>query len=117
MKHRKKQVILDRKAAPRKALLLSLATSLVLFEKVKTTEAKAKAIKPLADKLITLAKKKTLVSKRELNALMLDKKAVKKLIEVYVPRFADRTSGYTRVVKLGVRKGDGATVAQIEYLQ
>ena len=61
--------------------------------------------------------KKTLVSKRELNALLQDTKAVKKLIEVYVPRFANRTSGYTRVVKLGVRRGDGATVAQIEYLQ
>ena len=116
MKHRKKQVILDRRAAPRQALLLNLATSLVLFEKIKTTEAKAKAIKPLADKLITIAKKKTLVSKRQLTALMQDKKAVKKLLEVYVPRFADRASGYTRIVKLGVRRGDGATLAQIEYL-
>lgn len=117
MKHRKKQVILDRKAAPRQALLSNLLTSLILFEKVKTTEAKAKAIKPLADKVITLAKKKTLVSKRELIAMLQDKKAVKKLLDVYVPRFASRTSGYTRIVKLGVRKGDGAVVAHIEYLQ
>lgn len=116
MRHRSTKVILDRKIGPRTALLKSLATSLVLYEKVQTTEAKAKALKPLMDKLITTAKKKDLIAKRKLNSYLLEKPAVAKLLTVLVDRFQKRNSGYTRITKLGPRKGDGAKVVQIEFV-
>ena len=116
MRHRKKGKILDRKKQPRELMLRNLASSVLIFEKVKTTEAKAKAVKPLVEKVITLAKKNDLTSRRELISILPQKMAVKKAMEVIGERFKDRKGGYTRIIKLGTRKGDGAEVAQLELL-
>lgn len=116
MRHRKKGKILDRKFQSRKALLRSLATNLVLFEKIKTTEAKAKALKPIIEKLITKAKKGDLTARRELLKYLYLEVAVKKMINEIGPRYKDRKGGYTRISKLGTRQGDGAQIAQIELI-
>lgn len=116
MRHRKKGKILDRKKQPRELMLRNLASSILIYEKVKTTEAKAKAVKPLVEKVITLAKKNDLVSRRRLIQVLPQKMAVKKAMEVIGERFKDRDGGYTRIIKLGTRKGDGAEVAQIELI-
>mgnify|MGYP006312220103 CR=1 FL=1 len=116
MRHRKKGKILDRKFQSRKALLRSLATNLVLFEKIKTTEAKAKALKPIIEKLITKAKKGDLTARRDLLKYLYLEVAVKKMINEMGPRYKDRKGGYTRISKLGTRQGDGAQIAQIELI-
>jgi large subunit ribosomal protein L17 len=116
MRHRKKGKILDRKKAPREALLRNLATSIVLFEKVKTTEAKAKAVKPLVEKAITTSKAGTLAARRNLMKIFYTEQPVKKLLEVLGPRYQERPGGYTRIVKIGPRKGDGAEMVQIELV-
>jgi len=117
MRHRSKKSTLDRKAAPRRALLKNLAASLVLYEKIKTTEAKAKTMRPMVERLITIGKKGGLTAKRTLSAKIPDKNAVKKILEVYVPRYAERKGGYTRIIKLGYRKGDSAKIVQIEFVK
>ena len=116
MRHRKKGKILDRKKASRKALLRSLATSLVLYEKIKTTEAKAKALKPIIEKLITKGKKNDLTSRRELHKYLYLANAVKKVLEDLSPRYKDRKGGYTRIIRLNSRQGDAAQMVQIEFV-
>jgi len=116
MRHRKKTKILDRKAQPRKALLRSLATNLILYEKIKTTEAKAKAVKPIVEKLITKGKSGDLHARRELMKYLYIENAVKKVLEDLGPRYKDRKGGYTRIIKLGQRQGDAAKVVQIEFV-
>ena len=116
MRHRKKGKILDRKKAPREALLRNLATSIVLYEKVKTTEAKAKAVKPLVEKAITTSKAGTLAARRNLMKVFYTEQPVKKLLEVLGPRYQERPGGYARIIKLGPRKGDGADMVQIELV-
>lgn len=116
MRHHIKGPILDRKKAPREALLRSLAGSVILYEKVKTTEAKAKAVRPLVEKMITVGKTNNLVSKRKLRAFFYTENPVKKILEELGPRFKERKGGYTRIIKIGQRKGDGAQVAQIELV-
>jgi large subunit ribosomal protein L17 len=116
MRHRKKGKILDRKKSAREALLKNLATSLILYEKIKTTKAKAKTVKPLVEKIITLAKNNNLTSRRQLITLLYHKKAVAKALEVLGPRYQQRKGGYTRIVNLGLRPGDGAEIAQIELI-
>ncbi|MBI3291105.1 50S ribosomal protein L17 [Candidatus Falkowbacteria bacterium] len=116
MRHRKKTKILDRKKAPRKALLRSLATSVIVYEKVKTTKAKAKAVKPIVEKLITTAKKNDLTARRKLLSVLYHKKAVTKALEVLGPRYLSRQGGYTRIINLGPRQGDGAEMVQIELV-
>lgn len=116
MRHRKKGTTLSRKAAPRKALLRHLAESLVIYEKIKTTEAKAKAVKPIVEKAITRGKTPSLHNRRELMKLFYTEQAVNKVLEVLGPRFAKRPGGYTRIVKLGARQGDGAPMVQIEFV-
>jgi len=116
MRHRLKGTILDRKKAPREALLRSLAESIVIYEKVKTTEAKAKAVKPLVEKMITTGKTNSLVSKRKLQSFFYTENSVKKILEVLGPRFKERKGGYTRIIKIGPRKGDGAQIVQIELV-
>jgi large subunit ribosomal protein L17 len=116
MKHRKKGKILDRKIAARKALLKSLATNLVLYEKIKTTTGKAKALRPLIEKLITKGKKNDLNARRELLRYLYKKNAIKKVLEELSPRYKDRKGGYTRIIKLGRRQGDCAEIAQIEFV-
>lgn len=116
MNHRKKKVTLDRKKGPRKALLSNLICQVVLYEKIKTTTAKAKAIKPLVEKVITRGKTDTLANRRVLLARLPIKSAVKKIFEVLGPRYKERSGGYLRIIKLGNRLGDSAPMAQIELV-
>ena len=105
-----------RKTGPRKALLISIARSLVLKEKIKTTEAKAKETSPFVEKLITKAKKGDLAATRYLLEYF-EPSVVKKMVEEIGPRYKERKGGYTRIVKLGARKSDGARMAMIELVK
>ena len=110
--HRK----LGRKPAHRKALLRNLMNALVHAERIETTVAKAKELRPLADRLITLGKAATLHSRRRVFSLLTDKEATDKLFATLAGRFSERQGGYTRIVRTGFRVGDGAEMAIIEYL-
>ena len=116
MRHRHKGKILDRKKAPRQALIRGLATSLIVYEKIKTTKAKAKAVKPVVEKLITTAKKNDLNARRKLLETLYHKKAVNKALEVLGPRYKGKAGGYTRIINLGNRVGDNAEMVQIEFI-
>ncbi|PJA46028.1 50S ribosomal protein L17 [Candidatus Uhrbacteria bacterium CG_4_9_14_3_um_filter_50_9] len=116
MRHRKKGTILDRKKASREALLRNLAASVILHERVKTTEAKAKAVRPLVEKAITRGKQPTLANRRQLMKFFYTDHPINKLFEVLGPRYASRPGGYTRIVKLGHRQNDGADMVQIELV-
>jgi large subunit ribosomal protein L17 len=117
MRHRKKGKILDRKIGPRKALLRNLAASLIIYEKIKTTRAKAKAVRPIVEKLITKGKRgTTLEIRRELLKYLYLKNAVRKILEDLGPRYKNRPGGYTRIVNLGRRQGDGGEIVQIELV-
>lgn len=116
MRHRSKKVTLDRKAPARTWLLKNLAAQFLLYEKVVTTESKAKALRPFVERLITKAKKNTLFARRELMKVLPIENAVKKALEEIGPRYATRNGGYTRIVKLGVRAGDGGKKARIELV-
>ena len=116
MRHRNKNKILGREKAPRELMLRNLASSLILYEKVKTTKAKAQAVKPLVEKMITSAKAGDLAARRGLIKVLLQKNAVKKSMEVLGERYKSRPGGYTRTIKLGVRRGDGAEMVQIELV-
>jgi large subunit ribosomal protein L17 len=97
-------------------ILANLATDLFMHERVTTTEAKAKALRPVAEKLISKARKGDLHARRVVLKTIHDKAAVAKLFEEVAPRYADRPGGYTRIVKLGSRRGDGAEEAIIELV-
>jgi len=116
MRHRNKNKILDRQKEPRELMLRNLASSILLYEKVKTTKAKAQAVRPLVEKMITAAKIGDLNARRGLIKVLLQKNAVKKSMEVLGVRYKDRSGGYTRIIKLGVRQGDGAEMVQIELV-
>lgn len=116
MRHRKTTKKLDRKSGPRKALYRGLLTNLVVHESIMTTEAKAKAVKPQIEKLITKGKAQTLHARREVAKVLYTDKAVEKLITVISPKYATRPGGYTRIVKLGYRQGDGAKMVQLELV-
>lgn len=116
MRHQKKKITLDRKTAARKSLMANLAESVILYERVSTTKAKAKAVKEVVDKLITVAKGGNLAARRSLSKFLYTKNVVKKLIENLAPRYAERNGGYTRIVALPPRKGDGAERAIIEFV-
>lgn len=116
MRHRVKGKKLDRKKAPRESMLKNLACSIIIYEKVKTTSAKAKAVKPLLEKIITIAVKGGLNSRRELIRLLPQKMAVKKAMDIMPARYKERRGGYSRIIRLGARQGDGAQVAQIELV-
>ena len=116
MKKRKKGRKLSRKRNQRRALLKSLASALLLNEKIKITEAKAKEVSSSVEKFITQAKKGDLTSRRLL-AKFFPKKIVKKLIEEIAPRYKERKGGYTRIIKLGPRKSNGAKMAVIELIK
>ena len=117
MRHRRKGKTLDRANGPRKALFRGLATSLILHEHINTTLAKAKAIRPIVEKLITTGRAGTLAARRKLNAYLLSESAVNKVLEEVGPRYKDRNGGYTRIIKLGTRQGDGAEIAQIQLVK
>lgn len=117
MRHRVKGRRLGRDKNHRKALFKSLVTSLVLHEEIKTTEAKAKAVKGLVDKLISRAKAGTLHSRRLLASFLPSQEAVAKLMDTLGPRFRDRASGFTRITRLGKRKGDQAPIVKMELME
>ena len=116
MRHKKNKAILDRKKGPRKALIKTQAISLIKLGKIKTTTTKAKVLRSYVEKLISKAKIGTLASERDINKLLSNKVATKKLIKTIGPKFKDKKGGYTRLTKLGFRKGDGAPITQIEIL-
>lgn len=107
---------LGRTAEHRKAMLANQVCSLIEHSRIKTTLAKAKAVKPLAEKMVTLGKKGSLHARRTAIAVLHQPKAVKKLFEEIAPRAADREGGYTRIIKLAPRKSDSAPVAFIEWV-
>jgi len=116
MGHRDKGKKLGRTTSHRKATLANMAMSLITHRIIKTTDARAKALKPVVDRLISTAKKDTLASKRQVARTICQKAAFTKLFTEIVPQFAGRDSGFTRVIKLGVRRGDGAAVSVVELL-
>ena len=116
MRHRVEKKTLDRKAAARKALLKNLAAQLIIYEKIKTTEAKAKVLRSFVEPLITKGKKNTLAARRSLMKILPMENAVKKVLEELGPRYQSRPGGYTRIVKLGTRQGDAAKIARIELV-
>src|ERR1700756_1429773 len=110
MRHQRQRYQLSRSAAHRKALLMNLVKEVVDHERIMTTEAKAKAVKPELEKLITLAKRGDLHARRQaLSALGQDKTVVYKLFEEIAPRYAERPGGYTRILKLGPRRSSPAS--------
>ena len=117
MRHQKTRNKLSRDSAHRKALLANLCVEVIDHERIKTTEAKAKAVKPEVEKLITLAKRGDLHARREaLSALGQDKFVVYKLFEEVAPRYADRPGGYTRILKLGPRRSDSTEMVYLELV-
>jgi large subunit ribosomal protein L17 len=116
MRHKRSGSKLKRDAGSRKALLKGLVTSVIENERVVTTITKAKAIKPLIDRMITLGKRDTLHARRQAASFLETPGAVKKLFDKLGTRFGQRAGGYTRVVRLGFRKGDGAEQAMIELV-
>jgi len=116
MRHRKKTVKLGRTAEHRKALLANQVCSLIEHERIRTTVAKAKAVRPLAEKMVTLGKKNSLHARRTALAVLRQKNSVKKLFEDIAPRSANRNGGYTRIIKLGLRKSDAAPIALLEWV-
>jgi len=116
MRHRKKGKVLDRPKGQREALLRGLVNNLVLYEHINTTRAKAKTMQSLVERLVTRAKTNTLASKRYVTARVYTSGARRKLFEVLGPRYQSRPGGYTRIMSLSRRQGDGAEVARIEFV-
>jgi large subunit ribosomal protein L17 len=117
MRHKVAGRNLSRATEQRLALYRNQVTALLDHEKVTTTEAKAKEVRSLAEKMITLAKNGNLTSRREALAFITDKKVVDKLFAEIAPSYADRGGGYTRLLKLGPRPGDSAPMVQIELVK
>jgi len=116
MRHRKKTVKLGRSQAHRDSLLANQVCSLIEHRRIKTTLAKAKATKPLAEKMVTLGKKGDLHSRRIAISYLKQKDIVKKLFTEIAPASADRKGGYTRIIKLGARQSDSAPMAYLEWV-
>ena len=116
MRHQKKAFKLGRTAEHRKALLANQVCALIEHQRIKTTLAKAKAVRPLAEKMVTLGKKGSIHARRNALATLRHKTAVKKLFDQIAPRSTDRNGGYTRIVRLGQRKSDSAPMAFIEWV-
>ncbi len=116
MRHRAKGRQLSRTSSHKRAMLNNMATSLFVHGRVITTEAKAKELRPFAEKLITLARRGDLHARRLVERRIKDRDTLTRLFGEIGPRFAARPGGYTRILKLGHREGDGADVARIELL-
>ena len=117
MRHQKQRHKLSRDSAHRKALLMNLSKEVIEHERIKTTQAKAKAAKPEIERLITLAKRGDLHARRQaLSALGQDKFVVYKLFEEIAPRYTDREGGYTRILKLGPRRSDATEMVYLELV-
>jgi large subunit ribosomal protein L17 len=117
MRHNVKGRKLSRDKDHRKALLRNLATELFRHERITTTEAKAKALRPVAERLMSLAKRGDLHARRQAARQLHDSAVLQKLFDEVAPRFAEREGGYTRIYKLGPRKGDAAPMALIELVE
>lgn len=117
MKHQKKGRTLGRKRNQKTALLKSLASSLVKNEKITTTEAKAKELRPFVEKLVTRAKNDTVASRRIIDSRLGSVSLTKKLVEEIAPQYKKRDGGYTRIVKLPPRLSDSAKMAVIEFVK
>lgn len=117
MRHRKKVKKLSRREGDRSRLLKNLASSVIIYEKVKTTRAKAKAVQPIVEHLITISKKKDkLTARRRLLAYLPEKNATAKLMEELTKKYKDKKSGFTRITKLGPRRGDCADMVYVELI-
>jgi len=116
MRHKVAGRSLSRSTGHRKALFRNLVTELLAYEKIKTTEAKAKEIRGIAEKMITLGKNGGLDARRQLLAFIYDKKVVDKVFNDLAKRYVERPGGYTRITKLGRRLGDGASMVKLELM-
>lgn len=116
MRHRKKGRALSRTASHRKATLRNMATSLILHERIQTTTAKAKELRPFVERLITLGRRGDLHARRLAGRSIADRQVLGKLFDDVGPRFSERPGGYTRILKLGTRRGDAAEMALIELV-
>lgn len=117
MRHHNNTRKFGRDKTQKRALLNSLALNLILREKIKTTEPKAKELRPFIEKLVTRAKSGNSATRRQIMAKLSNRNSeVKKLFEIIAPKYAEKKGGYTRVLKLGARKSDGAKMAIIEFV-
>jgi large subunit ribosomal protein L17 len=117
MRHRQTTPKLGRTPSHRKAMLRNMVTDFFRHEKIRTTQAKAKALRPYAEKLITMGKKDNLTARRQAARFVRDKGVLKKLFDDLAPRYSDRPGGYTRIIKLSSRAGDHAEMAIIELVE
>ena len=116
MRHKVAGRKLGRASGHRRAMYRNLVTDLLGYEKITTTEAKAKEVRSLAEKMITLGKKGGLPSRRQALSFIIDKKVTDKVFTDLAPRYAERPGGYTRITKLGPRLGDGAPMVRLELV-
>jgi len=116
MRHRKAGNQLGRNTSHRRAMLRNMVTSLFKYEQIETTDAKAKAIRPIAEKMVTLAKRGDLHARRQALSYMQDKEVTHRLFNELKGRFSSREGGYLRIVKKGFRKGDGASISVVQLL-
>lgn len=116
MRHRKKVAKLSRNASHRNAMVRNLATDLLRHERVTTTLAKAKAVRPVAERLVTLGKRDTLHARRHAARVIRDQDVLRKVFNELAPRYAERPGGYTRIMRLDTRPGDRADMAIIEMV-
>ena len=117
MRHKVAGRRLGRPTGHRRAMYRNLVTDLLGYEKITTTEAKAKEVRSLAERIITLGKNGGLHSRRQALSFILDKKVAEKVFTELAPRYAERPGGYTRITKLGPRLGDGAPMVQLELVK
>jgi len=117
MRHRVSGRKLGRSSGHRRAMYRNLVTDLLGYEKITTTEAKAKEVRSLAEKMITLGKKGGLHARRQALSFILDEKTTDKVFADLAPRYAERSGGYTRIIKLGPRLGDGAAMVRLELVE
>ncbi|MFH1147644.1 MAG: 50S ribosomal protein L17 [Pseudomonadota bacterium] len=117
MRHRKAGRRLSRTTAHREAMLRNMVTSLFAHERIRTTDAKAKELRGVADKMVTLAKRGDMHARRQALAVFRDRKVVKKLFDEMRERFVNRDGGYTRIVKVGMRLGDAAPISLVEIVK
>ena len=117
MRHKIAGKKLGRSTGHRKALYRNLVTDLLNYEKITTTEAKAKAVRGIAEKMITLGKEAGLHSRHQALSFILDRKVTDKVFAEFASRYAERSGGYTRITKIGSRLGDGAAMVQLELVK
>jgi len=116
MRHNSKKVTLGREAAPRKALMRNLAESLILNGSIRTTKAKAKALRSVVEPLVTKAKKGGIANVRNIKKVLYTREALDTLMKDIAPRYVERDGGYTRIIKLAPRANDAAEMARIEFV-